>query len=72
LVILATEWREYRALDWETLGNVARSRVIFDGRNALDVPTLRHAGWWVLRIGTTMMPPSSSDQSDPAMTAAVD
>jgi UDPglucose 6-dehydrogenase len=72
LVILATEWREYRALDWETLGNVARSRVIFDGRNALDVPALRHAGWWVLRIGTTMMAPNSSGRSEPAITSAID
>jgi UDPglucose 6-dehydrogenase len=72
LVILATEWRVYRALDWASLGNVARSRVIFDGRNALDVPALQQAGWWVLRIGTTMRAPGSSGRSDPARTAAID
>jgi len=58
LVVLATEWREYRALDWQALGELARSRIVFDGRNALDAATLRAAGWWVARIGTTMSAPS--------------
>ena len=60
LVVLATEWREYRALDWAALALLAKSRVIFDGRNALDAATLREAGWWVLRIGTTMSVPEGT------------
>jgi UDPglucose 6-dehydrogenase len=57
LVVLATEWRSYRALDWTALGKLAGSRIVFDGRNALDVDKLRAAGWWVVRIGTTMTAP---------------
>jgi UDPglucose 6-dehydrogenase len=51
LVILATEWRQYRDLDWASLGVVARRRIVFDGRNALDLKALRSAGWEVTRVG---------------------
>lgn len=52
LVVLATEWRQYRDLDWVALGEIVRFRIVFDGRNALDVGALQVAGWWVVRIGT--------------------
>lgn len=66
LVILATEWREYRELNWARLGAVVRSRILFDGRNALDADALREAGWWVLRIGTAMNPPGSAARNETA------
>jgi UDPglucose 6-dehydrogenase len=58
LAILATEWREYRELDWARLAGLVRSRIIFDGRNVLDAAALRNAGWWVVRIGSTMSAPN--------------
>jgi UDPglucose 6-dehydrogenase len=57
LTILATEWRQYIDLDWAEMGTKARSRVLFDGRNALDADVLRRAGWWVIRIGDSMTVP---------------
>jgi UDPglucose 6-dehydrogenase len=59
LVVHATEWPEYRTLEWELLGKLVRSRVIFDGRNALDADALRLAGWQVLRVGSALpdLPP---------------
>jgi UDPglucose 6-dehydrogenase len=57
LTILATEWHEYRDLDWERLGRLARCRIVFDGRNALDAAAVRAAGWWVVRIGSSMVAP---------------
>jgi UDPglucose 6-dehydrogenase len=54
LVVHATEWPEYRALDWKMLGKLARSQVMFDGRNALDADALRLAGWRVLRVGSAV------------------
>ncbi len=53
LVVLATEWDHYRALDWSAIGSSVRSRVLFDGRNVLDARALRRAGWLVLRIGAS-------------------
>jgi UDPglucose 6-dehydrogenase len=60
LVVLATEWPEYRTLEWEELGKLVRSRVMFDGRNALDADAMRRAGWRVLRVGSALpdSPPS--------------
>jgi nucleotide sugar dehydrogenase len=51
LVILATEWPEYRELDWRALRSRVRRPVIFDGRNVLDAGALRDAGWSVIQIG---------------------
>jgi UDPglucose 6-dehydrogenase len=51
LVVLATEWPDYRALDWLRLRRSVRRALLFDGRNALDERMLRAIGWHVARIG---------------------
>jgi UDPglucose 6-dehydrogenase len=51
LVILATEWGEYRELDWHRLAASTASPVLFDGRNALDHQELSAAGWEVIAVG---------------------
>ena len=51
LVVLVTEWREYRALDpVETARLVATPRII-DGRNVLDRAAWRAAGWEYRGLG---------------------
>jgi UDPglucose 6-dehydrogenase len=53
LVILGTEWDEYKNLDpVSAKSEVARATVI-DGRNVLDVTAWRSAGWRVLALGRT-------------------
>jgi UDPglucose 6-dehydrogenase len=44
-VILATEWNEYRELDWAALGMLARQRHVLDARLILKADALRAAGW---------------------------
>ena len=51
LVVLATEWSQYRRLDWRQLRLVTRRGIVFDGRNALDRRRLEAAGWEVVRVG---------------------
>lgn len=51
LVILATEWNEYRALDAEATGRLVGERRIIDGRNVLDPAVWRAAGWQYRGIG---------------------
>jgi UDPglucose 6-dehydrogenase len=51
LVILATEWPEYRALDWSALASQAERAVLYDGRNALDRDLLLASGWRLLAVG---------------------
>ena len=51
LVVLVTEWREYRALDPVETGRLVAERRIIDGRNVLDVAAWRAAGWQVRGLG---------------------
>jgi len=51
LVVLATEWREYRALDPEQVGSIVAARRIIDGRNVLDPAEWRAAGWQFRGLG---------------------
>ncbi|WP_159600694.1 UDP-glucose dehydrogenase family protein [Agromyces humi] len=51
LVVLVTEWREYRALDPVETGRLVAERRIIDGRNVLDAAEWRAAGWQVHGLG---------------------
>ncbi len=51
VVLLLTEWREYRELDPASLGAVVRGRHVVDGRNALDAVRWREAGWTYRALG---------------------
>ncbi|AXE86401.1 UDP-glucose/GDP-mannose dehydrogenase family protein [Streptomyces sp. Go-475] len=51
IVLHLTEWREFRELDTEALGEVAAARVVLDGRNALDPERWRKAGWTYRAMG---------------------
>jgi UDPglucose 6-dehydrogenase len=43
-VVLVTEWPEYRELDWTALVPTMQTKVVLDGRNALDRTKLEQAG----------------------------
>jgi len=45
VVVLLTEWSEYRELDPAQLATHVDSRIVVDGRNVLDSATWRAAGW---------------------------
>jgi len=51
VVLLGTEWAEYRALDPEQLGAVVAERRVLDGRNVLDPVRWREAGWTYRALG---------------------
>lgn len=51
LIVLVTEWREYRALDPVETARLVAGRRIIDGRNVLDVAAWRAAGWEYRGIG---------------------
>ena len=54
LVILATEWQEFRDLDPEAAGELVARRHIIDGRNVLNVDAWRAAGWTVDALGLVL------------------
>jgi UDPglucose 6-dehydrogenase len=51
VVLLATEWAEYRKLDPVKLAGVVREKRILDGRNVLDPVAWRAAGWTYRGLG---------------------
>jgi UDPglucose 6-dehydrogenase len=51
VVLLATEWAEYRELDPEKLATVVHEKHILDGRNVLDPAAWRAAGWTYRALG---------------------
>ena len=54
LVILATEWQEFRDLDPAEAGELVARRHIIDGRNVLSVDAWREAGWTVEALGRVL------------------
>jgi UDPglucose 6-dehydrogenase len=51
LVLLLTEWQEFRDMDPVELGHIVNERRILDGRNALDPQRWRGAGWTYRALG---------------------
>ncbi|MFE9612695.1 UDP-glucose dehydrogenase family protein [Streptomyces sp. NPDC006012] len=51
VVLHLTEWREFRELDPAALGEVASTRLLLDGRNALDPQVWRQADWTYRAMG---------------------
>lgn len=57
LVILLTEWDQFRRLRPEQLERVVRSHVMIDARNCLDPDLWRGAGWDYRGMGVPWVPP---------------
>jgi UDPglucose 6-dehydrogenase len=51
LVIVATEWPEFRRVDFSRLAEVMRGRTIYDVRNLLDPDVVREAGLEYIGLG---------------------
>ena len=54
LVILATEWQQFKELDPNEAGELVDNKHIIDGRNVLDVAVWSNAGWKIQALGRTL------------------
>ncbi|UPW06030.1 UDP-glucose/GDP-mannose dehydrogenase family protein [Rhodococcus pyridinivorans] len=45
VVLVLTEWKEFRAIDPGTLSPLVKEKIVLDGRNCLDPAVWRNAGW---------------------------
>jgi UDPglucose 6-dehydrogenase len=52
LVLLLTEWAEYRDLSPAAVGQLVRRRTVLDARNVLDAAAWQAEGWTVRGLGT--------------------
>ncbi len=50
-IVVATEWKEFRDLDWARMREKALSNLLFDGRNLLDPAKVRALGFEYHSIG---------------------
>lgn len=55
LVILGTEWKDYKALDPKKAAAVVAAKTVIDGRNVLDVAGWQRAGFKVLALGRNIV-----------------
>ena len=53
VLVLATEWNEFRALDFTRLGRLMRAKNVVDLRNVYEPRELRGAGWSYTGVGRT-------------------
>jgi UDPglucose 6-dehydrogenase len=51
VVLVLTEWSEFRELDPVQLASLVRHPRVIDGRNCLDAPAWRDAGWQYRAFG---------------------
>lgn len=51
VIVVATEWKEFRDLDWASMRKRALSNLLFDGRNLLDPAKVAALGFEYHSIG---------------------
>ena len=50
-LVICTEWSEYRQPDFDQIGSLLNSKVIFDGRNLYNRGMLEKSGFKYFAIG---------------------
>lgn len=51
VLVVLTEWDQFRSVDFDRVGELLKRRVVIDGRNLLDVADLRRKGFVVDALG---------------------
>lgn len=54
VVVLATEWKQFKELDPVAVGELVNNRTIIDGRNVLDAIAWQDAGWTIHALGRSL------------------
>jgi UDPglucose 6-dehydrogenase len=57
-LILATEWEQFRQLDWAVVRDSMNRPLILDGRNFLPVATMRSLGFEYYGVGRPVEEPT--------------
>lgn len=50
-VLVLTEWKEFKELDWDKIRQLVKQPVVFDGRNLLKPQTMRELGFTYYSVG---------------------
>lgn len=55
MLVIVTEWNEFRTPDFGRLANAMKSNVIFDGRNLFELDDMRELGFYYNSIGRELI-----------------
>ena len=69
VVVVATEWPQFRALDWPALRDSMRGNLLYDGRNLIDAEAAARAGYAYRGIGRPSLEPLVADAPGAPATA---
>jgi UDPglucose 6-dehydrogenase len=50
-LLVVTEWKEFIAVEPQTIAHALKDKIVFDGRNIFDRATMANAGLTYLSIG---------------------
>jgi len=67
VVLVATEWPEFVALDPGRVSAVARGRILLDGRNCMPADRWREAGWTYRALGRGVAAGAGGRATDPGL-----
>jgi UDPglucose 6-dehydrogenase len=66
-IVIATEWPQFRDLDWAAMARAVRGLIVFDGRRLLDPAAIRAAGFRYEAVGSAAVPATTATAAaDPA------
>jgi len=51
ILVIATEWSEFRTPDFEKIVTLLKNKVIFDGRNLFDLKYMEELGFYYVSVG---------------------
>jgi len=51
ILVIATEWSEFRTPDFEKMGLLLKNKAIFDGRNLFDLKYMEELGFYYVSVG---------------------
>ena len=54
LVILATEWKQFKEMDPVASAKLVDQPLLIDGRNVLDAAAWQQAGWTIRALGRSL------------------
>lgn len=57
VLLIATEWSEFRNPNFEKMGQILKHKAIFDGRNLYDIEEVHQAGFYYKSIGRKTVQP---------------
>jgi UDPglucose 6-dehydrogenase len=57
VLVIATEWSEFRTPDFEKIVSLLKNKVIFDGRNLFDLKYMEELGFYYVSVGRKIVNP---------------